>query len=67
MRCRHSKTWIITAGSTAHIVWCYGCGAIRTSGYPDANDVWIKPVGPEGKNPWDDAVKRAKRLKEKNS
>ena len=37
--------WVMAGG---HLLWCYRCGAVRTA---NKGDGWIKPTGPNGKNP----------------
>jgi hypothetical protein len=53
-RCYHERnSWLIAGGFWT---WCYRCGAIQKNRHCDGNAVtpdgpWVKPTGPNGKNP----------------
>jgi hypothetical protein len=66
MQCRHNKTWLL---ASAHIEWCYECGAIKqmqpspvmnsTSariGADGRKARFIKPTGKDGGNPHEKLV-----------
>lgn len=42
----HRRSMWALAGGT--LLWCYRCGALRHISVPSR---WIKPTGPNGKNP----------------
>jgi len=59
MRCRHEQnSWIL--GGTWR--WCYRCGAIQHLKATGRNTLiavsrWVRPTGPNGKNPHDEMLK----------
>lgn len=53
-RCRHGGSWFLM---DARLEWCYRCGALREMRHTGPAQVapktqWIRPVGPDGENPW---------------
>ena len=53
MRCRHERNmWVL--GSVWG--WCYRCGALRRLSTPSSSR-WVKPTGPNGKNPHEEMQK----------
>ncbi len=55
MKCCHSHTWIVGGGSGE---WCYQCGAYRGLRSLGGNRLaartnWVRPTGPDGKNPFE--------------
>lgn len=69
-RCRHdNSSWIMFDGL---LLWCYRCGAIRSMKHTgltsiDAHGPWLKPVGPDGDNPWSKYNAARERWRERNA
>jgi hypothetical protein len=68
-RCRHRDSWLIAGGTYE---WCFRCGAfrrMRETGIAQvaAMSPWLRPVGPDAPNPWEQFNEAAKRFTERQA